>query len=77
MFALIQNAKRLMASILLLTTRTADNYKRMRANGVSIDEPAPPAIIAALKEAGSGPIAAWQAKVSAEAVAILDWANQQ
>jgi hypothetical protein len=49
----------------------------MRSNGVSIDEPAPPAVIAALKKAGSGPIAAWQTKVSAEAVAILDWANQQ
>jgi TRAP-type C4-dicarboxylate transport system substrate-binding protein len=61
----------------LLANRTAENYKRMRSNGVSIDEPAPPAVIAALKKAGSGPIAAWQTKVSAEAVAILDWANQQ
>jgi len=61
----------------LLANRTAENYKRMRANGVSIDEPAPPAIIAALKQAGSGPIAAWKTKVSAEAVVILDWANQQ
>jgi TRAP-type transport system periplasmic protein len=61
----------------LLVNRTAENYKRMRANGVSIDEPAPPAIIAALKQAGGGPIATWKTKVSAEAVAILDWANQQ
>ena len=61
----------------LLANRTAENYKRMRSNGVSIDEPASPAVIAALKRAGSGPIAAWQTKVSAEAVAILDWANQQ
>jgi TRAP-type transport system periplasmic protein len=61
----------------LLANRTAENYKRMRSNGVSIDEPAPPAIIAALKNAGSGPIAAWRTKVSADAVAILDWANQQ
>ena len=61
----------------LLANRTVENYVRMRANGVSIDEPAPPAVIAALKKAGSGPIAAWQTKVSAEAVAILDWANQQ
>ena len=49
----------------------------MRANGVSIDEPAPPAIIAALRKAGSGPIAAWRTKVSPEAGAILDWANSQ
>jgi TRAP-type transport system periplasmic protein len=61
----------------LLANRTAENYKRMRSNGVSIDEPAAPAVIAALKKAGSGPIAAWQTKVSADAVAILDWANQQ
>lgn len=61
----------------LLVNRTAENYARMRANGVSIDEPAPPAIIAALKKAGSGPIAAWQARVPAEAAAILDWANRQ
>ena len=61
----------------LLVNRTAENYARMRANGVSIDEPAPPAIIAALKKAGSGPIEAWRAKVSPEAAAILDWANSQ
>ena len=43
----------------------------------SIDEPVSPVVIAALKKAASGPIAAWQAKVAPEAVAILDWANQQ
>jgi TRAP-type C4-dicarboxylate transport system substrate-binding protein len=61
----------------LLANRTAENYQRMRANGVSIDEPAPAAVIAALKKAGSGPIAAWRAKITPEAIAILDWANQQ
>ena len=61
----------------LLANRTAENYARMRANGVSIDEPASPALIAALKKAGSGPIADWQTKVSAEAVAILEWADRQ
>ena len=61
----------------LLVNRTTENYARMRANGVSIDEPAPPAIIGALKKAGSGPIAAWQARVPPEAAAILDWANRQ
>jgi TRAP-type transport system periplasmic protein len=61
----------------LLANRTAENYARMRANGVTIDEPASPALIAALKKAGSGPIADWQAKVSAEAVAILEWADRQ
>ena len=61
----------------LLVNRTAENYARMRATGVSIDEPAPPAIIAALTKAGSGPIAAWQARVPAEAAEILEWANRQ
>jgi TRAP-type C4-dicarboxylate transport system substrate-binding protein len=65
------------SQIELLVNRTVENYARMRANGVSIDEPAPPAMIAALKKAGSGPIAAWQARVPAEAAAILEWANQQ
>jgi TRAP-type transport system periplasmic protein len=61
----------------LLANRTVENYDRMRSNGVSIDEPTPPDVIAALKKAGNAPIATWEAKVSAEAVAILDWANQQ
>jgi TRAP-type transport system periplasmic protein len=64
------------SQIELLANRTAENYQRMRSNGVSIDEPASPAVIAALKRAASGPIAAWKAKVAAEAVAILDSANQ-
>lgn len=61
----------------LLANRTAENYQRMRANGVSIDEPAPPEVIAVLKKAASAPIAIWQARVSTEAVAILDSANRQ
>lgn len=61
----------------LLADRTTENYRRMRSNGVSIDEPASPAIIAALKGAASGAIAAWRAKVPPEAAAILDWANRQ
>jgi TRAP-type C4-dicarboxylate transport system substrate-binding protein len=65
------------AQVELLVNRTTENYARMRANGVSIDAPAPPGIVAALKKAASGPIEAWRAKVSPEAVAILDWANTQ
>ncbi len=61
----------------LLANRTTENYARMRANGVSIDEPAPSGVIAALKKAGGAPVAAWQAKVSPEAVAILEWASKQ
>jgi len=61
----------------LLANRTTENHRQMRANGISIDEPAPPAVIAVLKKAGAAPIAAWQAKVSTEAAAILDWAIKQ
>jgi TRAP-type transport system periplasmic protein len=61
----------------LLANRTTENYARMRANGVSIDEPAPSGVIAALKKAGGAPVAAWRAKVSPEAVAILEWASKQ
>jgi TRAP-type C4-dicarboxylate transport system substrate-binding protein len=56
----------------LLANRTAENYARMRANGVSIVEPAPSAVIAALKQGATEPIAAWKAKVPAEAAAIVD-----
>ncbi len=65
------------SQIELLADRTEENYKRMRANGVSIDEPVSPAIIAALKKAASSPIAAWQAKAGPAAAAMLDGANRQ
>nr|WP_026190856.1 TRAP transporter substrate-binding protein [Methylobacterium sp. WSM2598] len=59
----------------LLATRTADNYARMRANGVAIAEPAPPALLASLRAGAAGPIRAWARKVPEEAVAILDGAG--
>ena len=61
----------------LLANRTAENYARMRANGVSIIEPPPAALIAALRDAASQPIAAWKARTSPEAVEIVDWAIRQ
>jgi TRAP-type C4-dicarboxylate transport system substrate-binding protein len=61
----------------LLANRTAENYARMRANGVSIIEPAPSGLIAALREAARAPIAAWKAKTAPEAVEIADWAIKQ
>jgi TRAP-type C4-dicarboxylate transport system substrate-binding protein len=61
----------------LLANRTAENYARMRANGVSIIEPAPFGLIAALRQAAREPIAAWKAKTSREAVEIADWAIKQ
>jgi TRAP-type C4-dicarboxylate transport system substrate-binding protein len=61
----------------LLKNRTAENYDRMRSNGVAIDEPVSAEVIAALKAAAAAPVAAWKAKVSPEAIAIVDWANGQ
>lgn len=61
----------------LLANRTAENYARMRANGVSIIEPAPVGLIAALRDAAQEPIAAWKAKTSPEAIEIADWAMKQ
>ncbi|WP_371818074.1 TRAP transporter substrate-binding protein [Bradyrhizobium sp. CCBAU 53421] len=61
----------------LLANRTAENYARMRDNGVQIAEPAPAPVLAALKQGASAPIAAWKAKAPPEAVAIVDQALQQ
>jgi TRAP-type C4-dicarboxylate transport system substrate-binding protein len=61
----------------LLANRTAENYARMRANGVTIAEPVPVAVIAALKQGAVAPIAAWRAKVPVEAAAIIDWESRQ
>lgn len=58
----------------LLTNRTAENYKRMEANGVTIDAAPSASVIEALKSAGSKPVSAWRAKVSPEAGALLDLA---
>ncbi|WP_407174955.1 TRAP transporter substrate-binding protein [Bradyrhizobium sp. STM 3562] len=61
----------------LLANRSSENYARMRANGVSIAEPAPPALIATLRQAATAPIAAWKARNSTVAVEIVEWAMKQ
>jgi TRAP-type C4-dicarboxylate transport system substrate-binding protein len=63
----------------LLSNRTAENYARMRANGVRIADPAPaPApVLAPLRRAAAGPIEAWKARVGSEAAEIADWAIKQ
>jgi TRAP-type C4-dicarboxylate transport system substrate-binding protein len=61
----------------LLANRNAENYARMRTNHVDIAEPAPAGVIAALKQGAAAPIAAWKAKVSVEAAAIVDGAGRQ
>jgi len=61
----------------LLAHRTAENYARMRENGVSIVEPAPQSLVAALRSAASGTITAWEAQAGPDAAAIVAWARQQ
>jgi TRAP-type C4-dicarboxylate transport system substrate-binding protein len=61
----------------LLANRTAENYARMRESGVTITEPAPAPVAAALRRAAESPIAAWKARVGSEAVEIVDWAIRQ
>jgi TRAP-type C4-dicarboxylate transport system substrate-binding protein len=61
----------------LLTHRTAENYARMRENGVHIAEPAPPSVIEALRQAANSPVAAWKLKAGNGAVEIVEWAIRQ
>jgi TRAP-type C4-dicarboxylate transport system substrate-binding protein len=61
----------------LLTHRTADNYARMRANGVTIVDPAPPAMLTALRQAAEHPIADWRARAGSDAADIVAWAIRQ
>ncbi|MBR1089127.1 TRAP transporter substrate-binding protein [Bradyrhizobium manausense] len=65
------------SQLALLTHRTSENYARMRDNGVKIAEPAPPSLVAALRAAATGTIAAWEARAGADAAAIVEWAKQQ
>lgn len=65
------------SQLALLAHRTAENYARMRANGVTITAPVPIDILAALRGSAAGPMASWKAKVPAEAAEILDWAIRQ
>ncbi|GGF50878.1 C4-dicarboxylate ABC transporter substrate-binding protein [Azorhizobium oxalatiphilum] len=52
--------------------RVATNYKRMRDNGVTIDETPPAAVMDLLRAAAAKPIAQWRTTAGAEAVAVLD-----
>jgi TRAP-type transport system periplasmic protein len=61
----------------LLTTRTVENYRRMEENGVTIQDPAPPAVLVPLKAAAQEIVNRWKAKVPEEAAAIVDWANKR
>lgn len=61
----------------LLAHRTAENYARMRENGVNIVEPAPQSLVAALRSAATSPIAVWEAQAGADAAVIVEWVRQQ
>lgn len=61
----------------LLTHRISENYTRMRENGVQIAEPAPPSVLAALRQAATDPIAAWKTRAGRDAVEIVEWASRQ
>jgi TRAP-type C4-dicarboxylate transport system substrate-binding protein len=61
----------------LLANRTAENYARMRANGVNIAEPAAAPVLAALRQAAANPIAAWRVRAATDAVEIVEWATRQ
>jgi TRAP-type transport system periplasmic protein len=57
-----------------LSDRMVENDRRVRANGVTVVDPAPAGLMAALKAAAAAPIAAWKAKAGAEAAAIAEQA---
>ena len=61
----------------LLANRTAENYARMRANGVTIVEPAPASLLAALRQAAERPIAEWKLRAGDGAADIVASAIRQ
>jgi TRAP-type C4-dicarboxylate transport system substrate-binding protein len=54
-----------------IRTRLAENYARMRDNGITIADPPPPEVAAALAKAAEGPIAEWRRQAGDEGEAIL------
>ncbi len=54
-----------------LLRRIEDNYRTMRANGVSIEAP-DPAVAAALTEAGAAVITIWATQAGPDATAVLE-----
>ena len=61
----------------LLGNRVAENFARMRENGVTIAEPAPASVLTVLRQGAAAPIAAWKRTVPAAAVAIVEEAMRQ
>lgn len=59
------------AQWLRIRSRLEENYATMRSNGVAIDTKVPPAVMEALREASTGAVKSWQAKVGADANEVL------
>ena len=55
----------------VLASRMVENFVRMRANGVAIDEKPPAEVMSALRAAAAQSIEAWQAKASPDARQVL------
>jgi TRAP-type C4-dicarboxylate transport system substrate-binding protein len=55
-----------------LANRTDQNFARMRANGVTIDEHPPAAVMDALRQAAQASVTAWEQSAGPEAKALLD-----
>jgi TRAP-type C4-dicarboxylate transport system substrate-binding protein len=60
-----------------LAGRLAENFARMRANGVTIDETPPADVMAALRAAGDGSVTDWLARAGPEARAVLEAYRRQ
>jgi TRAP-type C4-dicarboxylate transport system substrate-binding protein len=58
-----------------LSQRIANNFARMRANGVFIRETAPPEIASALRDAATPLISSWKQQVTPEAARLVDETN--
>lgn len=55
-----------------LANRLAENFARMRANGVTIDDKPPAEVMAALKTAADTPIADWLSRAGPDAKAVFE-----
>jgi TRAP-type C4-dicarboxylate transport system substrate-binding protein len=56
----------------LLANRLAENFARMRANGVTIDDKPPAEVMAALRTAADASIADWLLKAGPDAKAVFE-----
>jgi hypothetical protein len=55
-----------------MSGRVAQNFVRMRQNGVTIDERAPDTVMAALRSAGAQSVADWQDRAGPLANRVLE-----